>query len=62
MIYSPPEDPVLPNEEVNGLSWCMNKNIEEQPGLGIRPPTHIKKEFQTIFLEQRYSIYLPFSL
>ena len=27
MIYFPPEDPVLPNEEVNGLNWCMNKNI-----------------------------------
>ena len=45
MIYSPPEDPVSPNEKINGLNWCMNKNIEEPPGLGTRPPTHIKKVY-----------------
>ena len=46
MMYSPPEDPFSPNEEVNGINWCINKNIEVPHGLGIRPPTHIKKEFQ----------------
>ena len=46
MMYAHPEDLILPNEEVNSINWCINKNISEPPGLGIRPPTHIKKEFQ----------------
>ena len=60
MNYGPPCNDIHNNEELDGLHWSMNKNIDHPEELGIHPLSHIKEEYQKKILKTEIWLLLAF--
>ena len=60
MSYCPLTDRGKLTENIKGINWEMNKNIQPPLGLGTRPPTHLKSDFRGNIFKTPLESFLAF--